>query len=73
MMADYRKNILDLILGTYPMNVKKLSYDDAYNIIKDWLNKRDSIKKVYLTLLYKVCFENSIKNGYLLMKFEYLE
>jgi hypothetical protein len=51
MMADYRKNILDLILGTYPMNVKKLSYDDAYNIIKDWLNKRDSIKKVYLTLL----------------------
>ena len=72
MMADYRKNILDLILGPYPMNAKK--YPTMMILIyNSWLNKRDSIKKVYLTLLYKVCFENSIKNGYLLMKFEYLE
>jgi hypothetical protein len=31
--ADYRKNAVNLILAPYLINVKKLSYDDALNII----------------------------------------
>ena len=36
---DYRKNAVNLILAPYLINVKKLSYDVALNIINDWLSK----------------------------------
>src|ERR687890_678485 len=45
-IPDYRKNAISLILAPYLINVKKLTYDDAFNIIKDWLNKCDSIKRL---------------------------
>jgi hypothetical protein len=74
-IEDYRKNALSLILGPYLINVKKLSYDNAFNIIKDWLNKCDSIKKLDSNFSYRIKYalENSIKNGYLPMKFETLK
>ena len=74
-IADYRKNTLSLILAPYLINVKKLSYDDAFNIIKDWLNRCDSIKRLDSNFNYRIKYalENSIKNGYLPMKFETLK
>jgi hypothetical protein len=36
---DYRKNAVNLILAPYLINIKKLSYDAALNIINDWLSK----------------------------------
>jgi hypothetical protein len=36
---DYRKNAVNLILAPYLINVKKLSYDAALNIVIDWLSK----------------------------------
>jgi Primase X len=74
-IEDYRKNAVSLILGPYLINVKKLSYDDAFNIIKDWLNKCDSIKRLDSNFSYRIKYtlENSIKNGYLPMKFETLK
>jgi hypothetical protein len=33
-LTDYGKNALNLIFGHYLMNIKKLSYDDAFKIIK---------------------------------------
>ena len=34
---DYRKNAVALILAPYLVNIKKLSYDDAFSIITEWL------------------------------------
>jgi Primase X len=74
-IPDYRKNAISLILAPYLINVKKLTYDDAFNIIKDWLNKCDSIKRLDSNFNYRIKYalENSIKNGYLPMKFETLK
>jgi hypothetical protein len=74
-IADYRKNTLSLILGPYLINVKKLSYEDAFNIIKDWLNRCNSIKRLNSNFDYRIKYalENSIKNGFLPMKFNTLK
>jgi hypothetical protein len=36
---DYRKTAISLILARYLINIKKLSYDNALNIINSWLSK----------------------------------
>jgi hypothetical protein len=41
-IRDYRKNALRRIVAPYLINIKKLTYDDAF-ITKDWLNKCDKI------------------------------
>src|SRR4051794_7905492 len=65
-------NALSLILGPYLINVKKLSYDDAFDIIEGWMNKCDSIKRLDSNFNYhiKYALENSIKRCHLPMKFE---
>jgi ABC-type oligopeptide transport system substrate-binding subunit len=57
------------------MNIKKLSYDDAFYIIKDWLNRYDSTKKLDSNFNYRIKYalENSMKNRYLPMKFDTLK
>ena len=74
-IEDYRKNAISLILAPYLINVKKLPYDDAFNIIKDWLNKCDSIKRLDSNFNYRIKYalENTIKKGYLPMKLETLK
>ena len=74
-IPDYRKNTLSLILAPYMINVKKLSYDDAFDVIKDWLNRCNSIKRLDSNFNYRIKYalENSMKNGYLPMKFETLK
>jgi hypothetical protein len=59
----------------YLINVKKLHYDDAYNTIIDWLNKCDSIKRLDSNFKHRIKYalENTIKKGYLPMKFETLK
>jgi hypothetical protein len=74
-IPDYRKNTLSLILAPYMINVKKLSYDDAFDVIADWLNRCNSIKRLDSNFNYRIKYalENSMKNGYLPMKFETLK
>jgi hypothetical protein len=74
-IEDYRKNAISLILAPYLINVKKLPYDDAFNIIDQWVNKSDSIKRLdsNFNYLIKYALENSIKKGYLPMNFETLK
>ena len=43
---DYRKIIVDLILAPYLINIKKLSYEESYQIIREWLDKCDKLKKL---------------------------
>ena len=43
---DCRKIIVDLILAPYLINIKKMSYDESYQMIKVWLDKCNSLQKL---------------------------
>jgi hypothetical protein len=43
-IEDYRKYAIRRIIAPYLINVRKLAYDDAFNIMKNWLNNCDQIK-----------------------------
>jgi predicted translin family RNA/ssDNA-binding protein len=45
-IEDCRKIIIDLILAPYLINIKKISYDEAYRVIKEWLDKCNNLKKL---------------------------
>ena len=42
-LGDYRKEAIRRIIAPYLMNIKKLTYDDAFNVIKNWLDSCDNI------------------------------
>jgi Primase X len=62
---DYRKNAVGLILAPYLINVKKLSYDAALNIINSWLTKCEKLRQLDRNLDYTVRYalKYSAKNG----------
>ena len=41
-IPDWRKNVIDLILTRYLINVKHLPFEESYIIIKDWLDRCSS-------------------------------
>ena len=43
---DYRKLIINLILTPYLVVIKKLSYEDSSQIINNWLQKCDLLRKL---------------------------
>jgi Primase X len=43
---DYRKLIINLILTPYLVVIKKLSYEDSSQIIKEWLQKCNLLRKL---------------------------
>ncbi|HEX5186903.1 MAG TPA: hypothetical protein VFV86_08440 [Nitrososphaeraceae archaeon] len=45
-MEDHRKTILWKILCPYLINIRKLSYEESFQILKEWLNKCDSLRKL---------------------------
>jgi hypothetical protein len=53
-ISDYRKNAISLILAPYLINIKKLQYADAFDIIKDWLNKCDSLRRLDSNFNYRI-------------------
>jgi Primase X len=45
-LADHRKYIIWRILSPYLLNVKKLPKEEAYSVMKDWLDKCDKIERL---------------------------
>ena len=43
---DYRKIIVNLILAPYLVVIRKLSYEESYNIINEWLQKCNLLRKL---------------------------
>jgi hypothetical protein len=72
---DYRKNAVSLILAPYLVNIKKLSYDVALNIINSWLSKCEKLRQLDQNFNYMVRYalKNSVKNGYRPLKFDSLK
>jgi hypothetical protein len=45
-ISDFRKNATNLILASYLVNIKKLSYQQSFDILIDWLKKCNSFNKL---------------------------
>ena len=53
-ISDFRKNATNLILAPYLVNIKKLSYQQSFDILIDWLQKCNSFNKLDFTPDYLV-------------------
>ena len=60
---DYRKLIVGLILAPYLIVIKKLSYEESYKIINEWLQKCDSLSGRKLDFDPKYLINNNIKTS----------
>lgn len=74
-IADYRKNATSLILSPYLVNIKKLSCNDAFMVIKNWLSRCSELRKLDGSFDYiiKYSLNTSIRKRQLPMKFSTLE
>jgi hypothetical protein len=51
-IEDFRKNATNLILAPYFINIEKLSYQESFNILIEWLKRCDSIRKLDFNPMY---------------------
>jgi Primase X len=60
---DYRKNAASLIIAPYLINIRKLSYDAALNIINNWLSKCGKLRQLDQNFDYMIRYalKNSVK------------
>jgi hypothetical protein len=72
---DYRKNAVNLILAPYLINIKKLAYEDALDIINNWLGECGRLRRLDHDLKYIVRYaiKNSKKKTQLPLRFETLK
>jgi hypothetical protein len=47
-LVDHRKYIIWRILSPYLLNVRKLTREEAYSIMNDWLDKCDKLERLIL-------------------------
>lgn len=62
-IKDYRKTIVDLILGPYLINVKKLALDESYTIIRKWLYKCDNVNKLDKSINFNHRIKQALNNA----------
>jgi Primase X len=53
-IEDYRKNAIALILAPYLINIRKISYDDAFSIIREWLTKCNKLRHLDSNFDYRI-------------------
>jgi hypothetical protein len=73
-IEDFRKNAVSLILAPYLMCIKKLSYDGAFNVIKEWCNKCNTLRQLDCNFDYiiKYALKSAIRKGIPPMRLETL-
>ena len=73
-IEDYRKNAVGLILAPYLINIRKLTYEMASILIKDWLRKCNEIRTLDFDYDYRVKYSlnTAIRKTQLPLKFETL-
>ena len=74
-IADFRKNSVSLILAPYLINIKKLSYQESFDILIEWLHNCDSIRKLDFNPKYliKTALNTANQKRIPPMKFETLK
>ncbi|MFL6419968.1 MAG: DNA primase noncatalytic subunit PriX [Nitrososphaeraceae archaeon] len=53
-LLDHRKYIIWRILSPYLLNVKKLPKEEAYSIMKEWLDKCNKLEKLNFSPKIKI-------------------
>jgi len=74
-ITDHRKYALWRIIAPYLINIKRLSYEDAVGIIKDWLSKCNKIKRLDFGVndRIKANLSAAARVGYLPISFNHLK
>jgi hypothetical protein len=57
-IADHRKRTIDLVLAPFLIVIKRLSFEESYSIIKDWIVNCNSIEILKPSIEY---FDSRIK------------
>jgi hypothetical protein len=72
---DYRKNAIWRIIAPYLINTKNLTYEESFNVIKEWLDKCSSLKPLDFSPSYYIKYNinSAIRVGYFPMKFDDLK
>jgi hypothetical protein len=53
-LADFRKKCIWRILAPYLINVRKLSYEESFGILVDWLEKCSKVRRLYFNPKLKI-------------------
>ena len=74
-ISDHRKYVTWRILAPYLVNIRKMSESEAFQIIVDWLNRCNSLKRLDFTQNYLVKYnlKSARKRGYLPISFDKLK
>lgn len=74
-ILDYRKNAIGLILAPYLINIKKLPYESASTVLRDWLKKCSRLRMLDPNFDYRVkCSLNpAVRKSQLPIRFSTLE
>jgi hypothetical protein len=74
-VVDYRKNAIGLILAPYLINIKKLPYESASLIIRDWLKECSKLRPLDPNFDYRVkyCLNSAVRKLQLPIRFSTLE
>ena len=63
-LDDYRKFVVWRILAPYLINIRKCSVDEAYDTIRNWLNKCSQLRRLDFHSNYMIKYNiNSAKRG----------
>src|ERR1044072_2747275 len=66
-IPDFRKLVISLVLAPYLINVKNLSFEESYTIIKKWLDKCNELEPLdnYRNFDYRIKYalKNAINKG----------
>ena len=75
LITDFRKKGTNFILAPYLVNIKKISYQESFDIVIEWLKKCDVLNKLDFnpTHMVKDVLNIAIKKGITPMKFETLK
>ena len=59
-IKDFRKLVLWKILCPYLIKVRKLSYEESFNILREWLDKCNTLRKLDFNPNHKI--KDNLKN-----------
>ncbi len=72
-IEDHRKYAIWRIIAPYLINVRKLSYYEAFNLIGDWLNKCHQLKRLDFNVIQKIKYDLKSVCSYHPISFNYLK
>jgi hypothetical protein len=74
-IKDNRKFVIWHVLCPYLLNVKKLTYEQSFRVIKDWLHKCNELERLSFNANQKIKegLKSAASKGYLPISFEKLK